>query len=158
MLPPAPTESVGASPSPTTSVSVPPEATAPTPQGASAFGRHYFAVLSKGFQEADSDALAALSDTGCGGCQNFIQAIQGSADADEVTRGGEFSVLFAESPPIINGEVVIDVRYERSKAEVIADDGAVVAVVPADPPLDAQMRLQWQSNQWLVLGLRANPT
>lgn len=153
-LPELPTASPTPSP-----LSVPPAALAETPQGAAAFSRYYFEqVLSRAFQKADASRLRSLSDSGCEGCNNFIAAIQSSAEAKEVTEGGDFSVLFTEAPPIDAGEVIVDLRYSRTAARVVAEDGAVRATLPADPTLDVQIRLVHRAGGWVVMGIRKSPT
>jgi hypothetical protein len=134
---------------------VPPEATPATAQGAAAFAGHYLDVLTLAFQRADATELRALSDAGCGGCNNFIGAVEGSAAAREITDGGAFKVVFAEAPPVEKGEVIVELRYERAAARILTADGSVRVELPADPPLNAQMRLLRRGDGWVVLGFRA---
>lgn len=113
------------------------------------------AVLSQAFQTANPDLLEKLSDPGCGGCRNFIRAVEGARDAREVTRGGDVNVLFVAAPPVSKGEVIVDLRYERSAAMLFNASGALVGQLPPDKPLDAQLRLMRRANSWVVMGFRA---
>lgn len=154
---PAPLPSVPtASPTPA-ALPVPPEATPESAEGAAAFARYYMAVLTKAFQDADATQLRTLSDGACGGCNNFIGAVEGSAEANERTEGGEFNVVFAESPPVEDGDVIVELRYSRAAARIVTGDGTVRVELPPDPPLDAQMRLVRKDAGWVVMGLRASP-
>ena len=153
--PPLPTAATS-SPTPV-ALPVPPEATPETPQGAAAFARYYMQVLTEAFRSADAMQLRALSDPGCGGCNNFIGAVEGSAAANERTEGGEFTVVFAESPPVEDGDVIVDLRYSRTGARVVTGDGTVRVELPPDPPIDAQMRLVRKGAGWIVMGFRESP-
>ena len=154
---PPPLPSVAAASPTPVALPVPPEATPETPRGAAAFARFYMQVLTEAFQTADPTQLRSLSDPGCGGCNNFISAVEGSADAGERTEGGDFNVVFAEAPPVEDGDVIVELRYSRDAARVLTGDGSVRVEVPADPPLDAQMRLVRTGSSWIVMGLRESP-
>lgn len=156
VLPPA---SVGASPSAgavAVPVPLPPAANAETAEGASAFARHYMDVLTASLQSADPQPVIALSDAGCQGCQNIIGAIRQEAAMGQRVVGAPFRVIFAEAPPVRNGEVILNLRYERLRGELLdVASGRVLQVIEPEPPLDAQMRLRKSSSGWTVLGLRS---
>ena len=149
----------GVSPTPATvGLALPSEASTATPQGASAFARHYLQALTIAYHEANSSPLRALSDPGCGGCNNFISAIEGSRASGERTRGGVFKVEFAEAPPIEDSETLVELRYSRTAGTIVDEHGDVGVTLPADPSVDAQMRLLYTPSGWRVLGFRATPT
>lgn len=154
VLPPAPSTSPSLTAAAPLPLPLPPEADAATGAAASAFAAYYLDVIARALQTADATQLKSLSDAGCQGCQNFIGAVEGAKETGEVARGGDFNVLFAASPPPVDGGVVVNFRYERAAATVIDESGAVTAELPPDPPLDAQMRLLRRSGGWTVLGFR----
>ena len=168
-LPPVPSASASAlsagRPSPERSggsaaqvpVPAPSSASVATVDDASAFARHYLEVLTTSFQTADAKSLRALSDPGCGGCNNLIAAVEGAARAEEHTEGGVFAVVFAEAPPPAGGETTVELRYSRTAATIVDAAGHAVAQLPADPPLDAQMRIAKRGEEWVVLGFQATP-
>ena len=136
--------------------SVPPEASAETAQGAAAFARHYMDVLSQSLQAADPEPVVALSDAGCGGCQNLIGAIREERKQNQRINGAAFRVIFAEAPPVQAGEVVLDLRYERLSGQLVeAGTGRVIEDIRPEPAIDAQMRLRKSPTGWAVLGLRS---
>ena len=137
---------------------VPSAAESATPQGATAFAKHYLEVLTTAFHEADARSLRQLSDADCGGCNNFIAAVEASATEKERTEGGIFEVVFAEAPPLQSDETIVELRYLRSAATIVDSRGTTVTTLAADPPLDAQMRVRRLGESWLVLGFRATPT
>ncbi|MEX2290415.1 MAG: DUF6318 family protein [Mycobacteriales bacterium] len=128
--------------SPTPSaLSVPPEALAETPHGAAAFTRYFFDLLNQAFDNADASAVRRISDSACGGCNNLIEAIEQEPIPGERVEGGDFQVVFAEAPPVEDGEVVVDLRYALAEGRVVAGDGRIREVTPANPGIDAQLRL-----------------
>ncbi len=98
----------------------------------------------------------ALSDAGCGGCQNLIGAIREEREQNKRISGAAFRVIFAESPPVQSGEVILDLRYERLAGQLLeAGTGRVIEDIRPEPAIDAQMRLRKSSTGWVVLGLRS---
>ena len=151
VLPPAPSASSSAPAAP----SPPPEAAAETAAGASAFARYYLEVLGRALQSADPSQVKALSDSGCGGCQNLIGAVEDARSKGQHVREADFQVLFAAAPPVQDGDVVVDLRYERLEGELLDADGIVVSPIPPEKALDAQMRLMRMGKSWIVLGFRS---
>lgn len=149
-LPPLPSP---ASPSPATALPVPPEATPETPQGAAAFARYYLELMNEAFASGDSSAVMAVSAAECEGCQNLIGAIERGDEPGETVTGGDYEVVFAEAPPVENGDVVVELRYALSEVEVRKADGTVEKI-PAEPAVDAQMRLLRKGGGWVVQGFR----
>jgi hypothetical protein len=143
-----------ASPTPQALPTPPTEALAETPQGAAAFTRYYIGLISEGFRAGDATAVRAFSDPGCGGCNNFIGAIEDEVPDGERVEGGDLSVAFAESPPIQGGDVVVTLRYAIDEIRVLNAGGDVLRVTPAEPAIDAEMRLVRRDGGWVVMGFR----
>ena len=133
---------------------VPPEATPETPQGAAAFARYYFDLVNEAFDAGDATAVRGLSDPGCDGCNNLIKAIEKEDKPGERIEGGDFEVLFAESPPVEDGDVIVDLRYGVSELRVVGEDGQILRTTPAEPGIDAQLRLMREGQLWMVRGFR----
>lgn len=119
------------------------------------FAASFLRELSRGYQETDTATLRAMSDPGCGGCNNLLRAIEDARAAGERTIGGQFRLLTAAAPAVDAGETIVEMRYSRDPAVVVNMSGEQVAQIPADPPLNAQMRLRLQGTTWRVLGLQA---
>lgn len=148
-LPPAPS----VSPTPVV-LPLPSEAAAETPQGAAAFARYYFDVLNRAFASGDATQVRQLSHPGCDACNNLIGAIEEEPDPQERIEGGDYRIVFAESPPAEAGDVVVEVRYSLTEVRVLRPDGAVVRTKPAEPGIDAQLRLIRRGSSWIVRGFR----
>ncbi len=129
VLPPAPS----ASPTPTASqapepmrVPIPPEATAETSQGASAFASYYLKLVEAAFATADPQALKEASAPGCGGCDALIGSVEGLKRQGHKRIGGNYVVREALAPAIVDGDVVVDIAYERPVGRVVDASGTVI--------------------------------
>jgi hypothetical protein len=140
------------SPSPAAALPVPPEATPESAEGAAAFARYWIQVLEQALATGDATHLRTLSDSGCGGCNNLIGAVESGAPGETI-RGGRFTVEFAEAPSLENGETIVTLRYSRAAGELIGPDGTATPVQP-EGPVDAEMRISRQGETWVVLGFR----
>ena len=138
--------------------SIPAEASAETSQGAAAFVRHYMVVLGAAIQNADPAPVQALSDAGCGGCQNLIRAIEVAKADRQRVEGAEFRVAFAVAPALTASDVIVDIRYDRAPGEVLDATGAVVRPIAPEPTVDAQVRMARTGSSWRVLGFRVVQT
>ncbi len=148
-LPSASPSAVGASPIP-----VPSAALSADAFGASAFARHYLALVDAAFEAGDPSAVIAVSDPGCGGCNSFIDGIRQDSPEGERYEGGTFDVRFAEAPPVADGDVVVDLQYVVTELKVYGPDGALLRTKPATAPTLAQMRLNRRGSGWVVRGFR----
>ena len=151
---PAPLPSVPTASPTAAALPIPPEATPETPQGAAAFTRYYFDVVNRAFVAGDASDVRRLSDPECEGCNNLVRAIEEEPDPGERIEGGEFEVIFAESPPVEGGDVIVDLRYAVTELRVVGQDGRVIRTTPAEPGIDAQLRLIREGQAWVVRGFR----
>ena len=138
-------------------VPLPAEATPATAQGAAAFARYYFDLVNAGLSTADSAAVREVSDDGCGGCRALIGAIEEEPHPGERVQGGLFEVLFAESPPLVAGGVIVDLQYKVTEVRVLDLRGKVLRRTPATAPTSGQLRLTHNGDGWTVLGFRGLP-
>jgi hypothetical protein len=149
-LPPLPS----ASPTAAAAPPLPPEATPETSDGAAAFARHYLGVIGEAFAEANPTELQRLSAPGCEGCDALIESVQGLQAAGRKRVGGEYLVKTVAAPPVEEGNVIVDVSYERQPGRVVDAQGHVSATAPAVPTTNAQLRLIRFGGGWIVQGYR----
>lgn len=148
-LPPVPS----VSPTPLV-LPLPSEAAAATPQGAAAFTRYYFDAVNQAFAAGDASQVRVLSDPGCDACNNLARAIEEEPAPGERIEGGDYQIVFAESPPTDNGDVVVEIRYALTAVRVLAADGRVIRTKPEVSAVDAQVRLIRNGGSWVVRGFR----
>jgi hypothetical protein len=148
-LPPAPL----LSPTPQ-ALPVPSEALATTPEAASVFARYYLDLVNQAFEIGDATAVRAVSHSECDACNNLIAAIERPDSPGQTSEGGDYEVLFAATPGGQGEDVIVDVRYALAEGIVRDGSGAVIKRVPANPGVDAQMRLVRGETGWMVRGFR----
>lgn len=134
--------------------SIPVEAMPETPAAASAFAEHFLKSVGEAFSAANPDLITALSSSQCGGCIELAGSVQSLKDEGKRRDGGEYLAIEAVAPAFQNGDVVVDVTYERSAASVVDATGAITASAPATPRSTAQLRLLRQDAGWVVQGYR----
>ena len=79
-------------PSPTaTPPPLPEAATHETAEGAASFVDHYLDVLNYSAHTGDTDALRALSASGCGSCSNYLDVVDATHDAGGGYTGGDWT-------------------------------------------------------------------
>ena len=143
-----------ASPSAVPVPSVPPEASAETAQGASAFVRYYLDVVNRSFATGEAAPVQALSMSDCAGCRNLIQAISAPTTANERVEGGDYKVLEVASTPASPQVMSSLVTYSLTEVRVVDAVGTLVRSTPARPPVAANMTLQRTNGSWLVATFR----
>ncbi len=135
-------------------LALPPEATPASAQGAASFTRFYFELLNQAFSTGDATQVRDFSDPACDACNNLIGAIEEEPKPGERIEGGDYRILFAESPPAEGGDVVVELRYALAGARVLGPDGMVIRSTPPNPGIDAQLRLVRRGSTWVVRGFR----
>ncbi len=151
VLPPAPSTSPTLAP---VQVPVPPEATAETPQGASAFASYYLELVEVAFATADAGAVKDASASGCGGCDALIGSIEGLQRQGRKRIGGDYVIGETLAPAVVKGDVVVDITYERRAGRVVDASGQVLETADPVPVTNAQMRLIRRGGSWIVQGYR----
>lgn len=139
-----------AAPSAASAPTPPAEAAEEDADGASAFARHYVALIADAYARGTTDDLRAASAPGCEGCDAIIRAADEVAALGEKRVGGGYTVEEVASPPVQNGEVVVLLSYTRSAARFVDESGSVVATTAPVPRTSAQLMLIRQGNSWLV--------
>lgn len=143
-----------ASPPPTTStttapqLSLPPEATKHTTEGARAFVRHFFEVLSVAGTRADPGPVGALSTSECRGCQAFITGLE------ELRKSGQrFDIasitvnLTAVKPGSTPSRTIVLMQGKEAPNKIVAADGSTIASY-AGGALLFETAVTWTHTGW----------
>ena len=152
-LSPSPLPPLSLSPSPLPSpiaVAVPAEASANTPQGASAFARFYFAELLRAYTTYDTRAVRSLAAESCRTCAGLTGGIDSMRQAQQRVTGPPLEVLAAEAPAFDSGPITVDVPYKVSAFNVLRADGQVEHHVQAEKPSTLVATLQRSGAKWLM--------
>lgn len=137
-------------------VPIPPEATAETQSGASAFARYYFSVVvNQAYKDFDTRAVTALSGPQCNSCKNIVSDIDRLRSEGRKVAGERFVIEFAETAPTASdGSAIVDFRYAADRYLEVDQSGVVVRDVPPRVKQDAQVKLVRSGDGWLVSGIR----
>ena len=148
--PTSPSTATATSPSGTATVTLPAAARVHTKEGAIAFARFYYGVLSDSQYRADSSQLRQLSAEGCVACQAFVQK------ADDMRRRGHHldsrSLIIDEAfvtPTTIRNGFVVDVLADDRPSRVLTQDGSVVSESQG-AKLTFRTHVVWISGGWKV--------
>lgn len=107
-------------------VAVPAEASANTPQGASAFARFYFAELLRAYTTYDTRAVRSLAAETCRTCAGLTGGIDSMRQAQQRVTGPPLAIHFAEAPGFGYGPVTVDVQYSIPEYKLVDGQGTVV--------------------------------
>jgi hypothetical protein len=140
--------------SPPSAVAVPVEARQPTPVGAAAFVRFYFAQVSRAFSDADVRALEGLSDPECGTCKNYVATAAKFRRDGQRVRGTAVRVLSAEAPPAENGFIAVDTYLDAPARQIVRPDGSVLTKLAADPRYHVTAYVKLVSGGWVVRAVK----
>lgn len=151
---PLPPVSPAASPSASAAPEVPAQARAATPQGAAAFARFWFDALNRAAATGDTAELRALSTSACTACTRFADSIDFLYSQGGI-RGGVFSLVAAEAPPIEPGddEAAVTVVYNVTATEQLAADGSVSKRIEPLNNVSGEMTLRRAGDGWLAAEL-----
>jgi hypothetical protein len=129
-----------------------------TAQAASAFARHFFAEVNRGYKTRDVDTIRRLSHPDCNSCQNIMDDIERLRSAGLQVAGERFRLDYAETAPFVAGQpVFVDFRFSSDRYAELAADGSVRLDAPPRTGVLAQARLIRSDARWLMYGLREVP-
>lgn len=142
-------------PSPSASTAVEPTPTgidAPTPEGAGAFARHWYAEIEAAFATRDPERVVVLSDPACEVCLRYVQSVRKLRDNDERVDGYAIEVLAAESPAGAGqgGSARVTAVYKTSGATRYAADGSVILEEPPYDLIEEELLLVRDGDSWKV--------
>lgn len=137
-------------PSSTATVNVPAAARAHTEDGAKAFAKFYYEILSDSQFRADSTMLRQLSTPECVACEAFAQKADAMRDRGQHVDSRSLTVRQSHVTLVTvqNGHV-IDVLAEDRPSRVVAKDGRVVSTSRGSK-LAFRTSVVWTDDGWKV--------
>jgi hypothetical protein len=111
-------------------------------------------LLNQAYAVGDARPVQEVSAPGCGGCDNLIGVIQRLETDGQRSVGGEYRVITALAPLVVNGDVIVDVAYERPSGQIIDGNNRVIESAAPVPLTEAQLRLIRRNGSWKVQGFR----
>lgn len=130
--------------------SVPPAAQEPTPQGAGAFARFFYAEVTRAFAEEDPEPVRRLSAPGCTACDRFVASLTALRDNDETVTAVQYNIVSAEVPGFDAPPVRVDVRYDSPEITRLDSSGTVISSEPSVEGFQEELTLVSGPSGWLV--------
>lgn len=159
--PPTPSSSPSSSRtsvSPTPSIPVPtlpPEAQHPTPAGAAAFFRYFFAVYEYTYASLDDRPMRALSEVGCVFCSSVLSNVSATREANGRVVGGEVTVLTAVAGPGNPDErIVVNGLVNQASSVTYGPSGSTLRTAPSSTRQRVDAAVRWTQGKWRMLDVK----
>lgn len=129
---------------------VPTAAKAPTPEGAAAFARFFYARVTEAFAAKDPSLLAVLSEPGCKTCQRYLASLTRLRDRNERVTPVVFQILFAEAPSNNGMTARVDVQYNAPATTRYDSSGRVIYQEKAAARVNETVELVRRAGAWKI--------
>lgn len=138
-----------ASPTPTASPrpSLPPEAAAPTLDGAAATATYFYEELGRALVSQDTSVLRALSTPACDTCLRFADTIDREREDGQRFEGGQVEVKVAASTSVPGDRAVVVLVYSAAPLQRV---DVPSTPVPRTDGVRLNVQLLRQGETWLI--------
>lgn len=123
---------------------------APTPEGATAFARYWYAQLEVAYVRKDASLVEDLSAEGCNACRAFTESIRQLERDGGRVEGLAFRLRIAEPRLVERDIALVDVVYDAPETVSYDAAGTVDLREPAVMFAEESMQLVRNSSSWLV--------
>lgn len=128
---------------------------APTPEGASAFARYWYAEIQAAFANRDPDRLRVLSAPGCVACDQYVRSVTRLRDENERVDNYRIEIVAAEAPALADASTAeVTVVYNTDGATRYDSQGNVVREDPARQLVEQTLILSRSGSSWKVAEVR----
>jgi hypothetical protein len=133
---------------------LPAAASEPTPKGAVAFFRYFWAVFNYSYGSLDSRPLRAISADSCKSCTGYIESIDDALRRGETFAGGKVTVTAAVAAP---GDphkgLVVNAVVTQEPAFSVTGGGITATTVPATQGQRIDAAIMWVAGRWAMRGM-----
>jgi hypothetical protein len=134
---------------------LPAAAAKPTPAGAAAFFRHFWATVNYSYASLDSAPLRGISAPSCKSCAGYADAIDNARAEGNTFAGGVVTVTEAVAAP--GGDVgtglVVNALLTQEAAFTVTAAGETGIAVPSAGSLRFDAAVRWQDGKWIMGGM-----
>lgn len=126
-----------------------------TKEGAEAFTKHWFAVLSYAYETGDTGALSKLSKPGCTFCQGLVADIGAAWAEGKWISGGQIEIPVATASPSTDGVTQVVVQVLQKELVIHNQDGSPYQEKTAATNAGSVAMIEFVDSEWAVndLGL-----
>jgi len=126
-----------------------------TKEGAEAFTKYWFSVLSYAYETGDTDALSKLSKPGCAFCQGLVADIEAAWAEGKWVSGGQIEIPVATATPSTDGSTQVVLQVLQKELVIRNQDGSPYQEKTAATNSGSVAMLNFADSGWVVndLGL-----
>jgi hypothetical protein len=131
---------------------LPAAARQPTPAGAQAFARHFFAVYNYAFWTGDSKPLEAISDKDCIYCKSVVSGVSAMKKKGNRVIGGRLEVTTAVAAPgVPDNGLLVNLVLQQEEGRTLSASGAVVGTTAEKSNGRVDVAVRWVGSTWIML-------
>ncbi|MFB0837688.1 DUF6318 family protein [Arthrobacter sp. E44] len=126
-----------------------------TKEGAEAFMKHWFSVLSYAYETGDTAALSKLSKTECTFCQGLVADIEAAWGEGKWISGGQIEIPVATAKPSTDGSTQVVLQVLQKELVIHNPDGSPYQEKTAATNSGSVAMVRFADSGWVVndLGL-----
>jgi hypothetical protein len=126
-----------------------------TKEGAEAFSKYWFSVLSYAYETGDTAALSKLSEAECSFCQVLISDIEAAWAEGRWISGGQIEIPVATAKPSTDGDTQVVLQVLQKELLIHNQDGSPYQEKTAATNAGSVAMVNFAGAEWVVndLGL-----
>jgi hypothetical protein len=126
-----------------------------TKEGAEAFTKYWFSVLSYAYETGDTAALSDLSKPECSFCQALVDDIEAAWADDKWISGGQIEIPVATANPSTDGSTQVVLQILQKELVIHSQDGSPYQEKTAATNAGSVAMMKFADAGWVVndLGL-----
>lgn len=126
-----------------------------TKEGAEAFTKYWFSVLSYAYETGDTAALSKLSKAECSFCQGLVNDIEAAWAEDKWVSGGQIEIPVATAEPSTDGAMQVVLQVLQKELLIHNQDGSLYQEKTAATNAGSVAMVNYADAEWVVhhLGL-----
>jgi hypothetical protein len=126
-----------------------------TKEGAEAFTKHWFSVLSYAYETGDTAALSKLSNPQCAFCQGLVADIEAAWAEGKWISGGQIEIPVATAKPSTDGATQVVLQVLQKELVIHNPDGSPYQEKTAATNSGSVAMVRFADSAWVVndLGL-----
>ncbi len=126
-----------------------------TKEGAEAFAKYWFSILSYAYETGDTNALSKISKTECAFCQGLVDDIEAAWAENKWISGGQIEIPVATAKPAADGSTQVVLQVLQKELIIHNQDGSPYQEKTAATNAGSVAIMKFADEGWVVddLGL-----